>query len=120
MSLDSALLPRRCAGRCARRLLAGCALVLLASFAGCYRWQPAALGPEPTPDVHLSVDSTQVRYESAILVGDTVVLSARDSAVTRVAFADIDGVEHRDFDWITTGVVGLLIATGWLCIYPGC
>jgi hypothetical protein len=49
-----------------------------------------------------------------------VVLTAPDSTLAQVAFADIAGVEQRDFDWITTVGVGLLIATGWLCIYPGC
>ncbi len=95
-------------------------LLALLSAAGCYRWQPVSLGPEATADVRLTVDSTRVRYVSAVLLGDAVVLTAPDSTLAQVAFADIAGVEQRDFDWITTVGVGLLIATGWLCIYPGC
>jgi hypothetical protein len=97
-----------------------CGLLLVASSAGCYRWRPVELGPTPTDNVLVRVGQTETRYVSAMVSGDSVVLAGRDSTSVRIAPSDIDEIEQRHFDWITSIGVGAIIVTGWLCIYPGC
>ena len=93
------------------------ALILLMS--GCYRWRPIELGPTPVDAVRLGLESSEVRVDSARIVGDTV----RGVRAGRRVAVPVDSVlryEQRDFDWITSAGVAALIVTGWICIYPGC
>jgi len=103
-----------------RRALLCCVLLLAASSAGCYRWRPVELGPDPTRNVLVTVGQTETRYGSATLSGDSVVLASSDSTSVSMASSDIDQIEQRHFDWVTSIGVGAIIVTGWLCIYPGC
>lgn len=97
--------------------LVGAALMLLVS--GCYQWRPVALGPTPIDAVRLGLEASEVRVDSAHIVGDTV-RGVRGGSRVAVPVDSVVRYEQRDFDWVTSAGVAALIVTGWICIYPGC
>ena len=95
------------------------AMCLIVGVSGCYHWRPVELGAEPIDGVRLTLASSEMRIDSARVVGDSVI-GVRVDERRAVPADSVVRYEQRDFDWVTSAGVGALIVMGWICIYPGC
>jgi len=70
--------------------------------------------------VRITTSAGQTRFSEALLEGDSVVVAFTDSTAVRLPVDSILTTEREYLDLISSIGVGLIVITGWICIYPGC